>query len=339
MSWFRVRMGLLAILFLAGLLAPFPEDIDLPPRIALFFLAASVFSALFMGFFVVMVIGVQAWNAFSAKTWERPTHASNPFQRRNPLVSFHFFAYEAIAAGLGLLCSSLWRGMIGVVFGPFFIINGLAVLGGIEVSRRLYKSKIPHEEPRCEACGYNLTGNVSGVCPECGSAIVDASDEPAKRPKGNDGPEQTIRRCSIAGWVLLVFVIPFGSGAIVWCSKTRSFVEQATRTEGTVVRLAESSSSDGTTYCPVFTFEDRSGNPHTVESSVSSSPPSHFVGEKVAVFYDPDDPDRAKIDSFIHLWLGPFVFGILAACALVGGIILLTLVPFVVRRLHPAAKA
>jgi hypothetical protein len=23
----------------------------------------------------------------------------------------------------------------------------------------------------CVACGYNLTGNVSGVCPECGAEI------------------------------------------------------------------------------------------------------------------------------------------------------------------------
>lgn len=27
------------------------------------------------------------------------------------------------------------------------------------------------DEPRCECCGYNLTGNVSGRCPECGTAI------------------------------------------------------------------------------------------------------------------------------------------------------------------------
>ncbi len=26
--------------------------------------------------------------------------------------------------------------------------------------------------PRCESCGYNLTGNVSGVCAECGSPIA-----------------------------------------------------------------------------------------------------------------------------------------------------------------------
>lgn len=26
--------------------------------------------------------------------------------------------------------------------------------------------------PLCNICGYNLTGNVSGICPECGTTIV-----------------------------------------------------------------------------------------------------------------------------------------------------------------------
>jgi len=25
----------------------------------------------------------------------------------------------------------------------------------------------------CQKCGYNLTGNVSGVCPECGTAVAE----------------------------------------------------------------------------------------------------------------------------------------------------------------------
>jgi hypothetical protein len=28
----------------------------------------------------------------------------------------------------------------------------------------------------CRACGYNLTGNVSGVCPECGTKIKPPPD-------------------------------------------------------------------------------------------------------------------------------------------------------------------
>ena len=33
------------------------------------------------------------------------------------------------------------------------------------------KLPIPGHCPHCH-CGYNLTGNVSGVCPECGTAVV-----------------------------------------------------------------------------------------------------------------------------------------------------------------------
>ncbi len=33
---------------------------------------------------------------------------------------------------------------------------------------------IPADDRRCRECDYDLTGNVSGVCPECGAALVDA---------------------------------------------------------------------------------------------------------------------------------------------------------------------
>jgi len=29
----------------------------------------------------------------------------------------------------------------------------------------------------CQKCGYDLTGNVSGVCPECGTSLGDARDD------------------------------------------------------------------------------------------------------------------------------------------------------------------
>ena len=28
------------------------------------------------------------------------------------------------------------------------------------------------EHPTCANCGYNLTGNTSGICPECGTATA-----------------------------------------------------------------------------------------------------------------------------------------------------------------------
>lgn len=32
----------------------------------------------------------------------------------------------------------------------------------------------------CDACSYNLTGNISGVCPECGRKIAEANGTPEK---------------------------------------------------------------------------------------------------------------------------------------------------------------
>jgi hypothetical protein len=39
---------------------------------------------------------------------------------------------------------------------------------------------IPSNRPYCPECGYELTGNVSGVCPECGTASAPA--EPGSGP-------------------------------------------------------------------------------------------------------------------------------------------------------------
>jgi len=37
-------------------------------------------------------------------------------------------------------------------------------------------------QPRCNQCGYNLTGNTSGVCPECGTPV-----QPVPRSHGLGG--------------------------------------------------------------------------------------------------------------------------------------------------------
>jgi hypothetical protein len=53
---------------------------------------------------------------------------------------------------------------------PFWLIFGSFFLGAFvfAIAAR-YTRSIP--AGNCTACGYNLTGNTSGVCPECGTAI------------------------------------------------------------------------------------------------------------------------------------------------------------------------
>jgi hypothetical protein len=40
-----------------------------------------------------------------------------------------------------------------------------------------------HDGPRCVRCGYNLTGNVSGICPECGTPVDLIPSSPPTTPQ------------------------------------------------------------------------------------------------------------------------------------------------------------
>ena len=74
----------------------------------------------------------------------------------------------------------LWRTLVDNTFqaGNSFYVLVLANVGTLALayvaSRLVYdKLRWKHVEPdgtHCCWCGYNLTGNISGVCPECGQA-------------------------------------------------------------------------------------------------------------------------------------------------------------------------
>ena len=52
-----------------------------------------------------------------------------------------------------------------------FPLWALALLTGALPAARLYRRTRFRRRPgQCAECGYDLTGNVSGVCPECGTA-------------------------------------------------------------------------------------------------------------------------------------------------------------------------
>jgi hypothetical protein len=108
-------------------------------------------------------------------------------------------------------------------------------------------------------------------------------------------------------------------------SNTSSFIGRAVEADGEVIDLdrSRSSSSSSTTYRPVVAFTTATGKRVEFTSSVGSSPPSHRVGERVKVLYQPADPQSARIKSFFHLWFG---FLIVFALGLVFAAIGLTMI-------------
>jgi hypothetical protein len=69
-------------------------------------------------------------------------------------------------------------------------------------------------------------------------------------------------------------------------------------------------------YCPVVEFSTNTGENIRFESPFGTMPASNKVGDTVKVFYNPNNPKDAEIDSGITKWLTPgclFLFS-LGAC-------------------------
>lgn len=112
---------------------------------------------------------------------------------------------------------------------------------------------------------------------------------------------------------------------------TSAFLSGSTKAAGVVVGLQ--ASRRNSSYAPIVEFIDRNGEKVRFTSSVSSYPPSFEVGQKVEVFYRPNQPQQAQINDFVSLWLLSLILTSLGGVfALIGAI------PFL-GRLGPAQKS
>lgn len=144
-TWFRIRLILLVLWFLAGLLVPNPQIEELSTASGMdriFLFVAMATSAVFIPFMILAVLAFQAINPFSDKTWARPTHHSNPFRLGNPLLIIHFAAYCGAAAGLGTVITSVWRGLFAAMFGFIMLVYSVSILLGVRLTMRVCKHKM-----------------------------------------------------------------------------------------------------------------------------------------------------------------------------------------------------
>jgi len=93
------------------------------------------------------------------------------------------------------------------------------------------------------------------------------------------------------------------------------FSDQAhmARTEGSVVDIEGG--------CPTVSFTSLDGTLGEYQSSTCSTPPSFDIGERVTVYYDPQNLERARIDSFEQNWMGSLILGGIGAVFLALGLL------------------
>jgi hypothetical protein len=81
--------------------------------------------------------------------------------------------------------------------------------------------------------------------------------------------------------------------------KTIGFIKSSERTTATVIKLEEISSSDGRTWKPIFKYTTYTGKEYTYRASFSSSPSPWKVGDEAQLAYEPANPQKAKLLTYL----------------------------------------
>ena len=83
--------------------------------------------------------------------------------------------------------------------------------------------------------------------------------------------------------------------------------KQGVYTSGSIIGLEKRVLQPGSSgvYCPVVEFSDANGETHHFESAFGTLPASNKVGDTVKIFYNPDHPDEAEIESGISKYFAP----------------------------------
>jgi hypothetical protein len=90
------------------------------------------------------------------------------------------------------------------------LVGGLVLAPVYPFSRRLNRAAERLRAGQCMHCGYDLTGNVSGICPECGQAVIRLphQDPPSQEPKPRSALERLVMAVALV--VTGAFVAAFG---------------------------------------------------------------------------------------------------------------------------------
>jgi hypothetical protein len=117
---------------------------------------------------------------------------------------------------------------------------------------------------------------------------------------------------SLAVRVILGLFFVLGMGAVVGACftflHTRQFLQNAVGVSGVVVENVVGHGSNGNpAYFPRIRFQTADGHEIDFVSRTGNNPAAYSVGESVSVLYDPQQPNKASVNSFVSLWLATII--------------------------------
>lgn len=114
-------------------------------------------------------------------------------------------------------------------------------------------------------------------------------------------------------------------GALGFIAWTWNVVRNSDPAEGTVISVETFRTDSGATYRPTFGYTDAEGNRRRATTPYASSEYDYAAGDRVGLLIPRDNPNRARIDSLVDLWLLP---GVLLAAAVISLIVVVGFLMF-----------
>lgn len=181
---------------------------------------------------------------------------------------------------------------------------GLLVYGGLALRKR--------------RIGRAIAFGGAGVLVLWAMTAMLVRDEPTRRSPGGGAadPQATLRLLQgVVGLCVAGGGLAALAGGVGMLKDLRRFLASAVRTEGRIVDIGTriSRTSDGRetwVYSPIVEYRTAQGETRRFEHDVwESRQPTR--GRSVAVYYDPSNPDDARLKSVFRLWIVPLLVGAL----------------------------
>ena len=135
-----VRLLLVAFGFVSAAIGAASRDdwMNRDPAIG-FGIVPIVFAFMIVG--LLFVIGMQAVNPWSAKVWNKPSWAANPFSFSQPCQFFHLAAWFFMASGVGALIGRVLAHRALDVGVPLLFAMGLGGRVGLVLVEFVFRGK------------------------------------------------------------------------------------------------------------------------------------------------------------------------------------------------------
>lgn len=120
------------------------------------------------------------------------------------------------------------------------------------------------------------------------------------------------------GFFVILGLMLWGMAGWLWQQDQR-FMAHAVHAEGMVTALLSQRAESGTRYAPEVTFRALQGRDIRFVDGVGTSRPAWRLGDRAGVWYDPAQPEHARLDGFLDRWKGVLIVGTLALVSILIG--------------------